>query len=142
MDTNEPITAQEVVEERLNDLPVKVQIAHHSGPIPPPEILKQYNEIDPNFANRIMSMAEAESQHRHSFEQKALQGAIDVDKRGQHYGLAISLIAITVGTWLTVSGYPKVGGTFLTATVIALATLFVTGRAKPEKNDYEQNINE
>ena len=33
-------------------------IEHHSGPLPSPETLRQYNDIVPDGAERIMAMAE------------------------------------------------------------------------------------
>ena len=37
----------------------------YSGPIPHPKIISGYEEILPGAADRILSMAEKESQHRH-----------------------------------------------------------------------------
>lgn len=34
------------------------KVLAYQGPIPTPDMLKQYNEIDSNFANRILTMAE------------------------------------------------------------------------------------
>ena len=43
-----------------------IEIAKLSiGPIPPPEILKGYKEIDPSFPERIFKMAEKEQRFRH-----------------------------------------------------------------------------
>ncbi|MHB1681004.1 MAG: DUF2335 domain-containing protein [bacterium] len=36
-----------------------------SGPLPPPEILKKYNEINPSFAERMLVMTEKEQGNRH-----------------------------------------------------------------------------
>lgn len=40
------------------------------GPIPPPGILDRYNQILPNAADRILSMAEKEQNHRHQMQEK------------------------------------------------------------------------
>lgn len=43
------------------------------GPLPPPESLKQYDNIVPGAAERILSMAEKEMSHRHHKEDRTLK---------------------------------------------------------------------
>lgn len=43
-----------------------------SGPIPHPDILRGYEEILPGSADRILSMAEGESKHRHEMEEEII----------------------------------------------------------------------
>lgn len=43
-----------------------VQATAFSGPLPPPQVLAQYESILPGSANRILSMAEKQSEHRRS----------------------------------------------------------------------------
>ena len=48
-----------------------VLIAHGAmwaGPIPPPELLAEYDQVIPNGAERILSMAEKQSDHRMRME--------------------------------------------------------------------------
>ena len=40
----------------------QIQHASFSGPIPPPNILAGYNAIEPGLADRIMKMAEHQSE--------------------------------------------------------------------------------
>lgn len=35
-----------------------------SGPLPPPEVLRGYNDVLPGAAERIFTMAEAQAEHR------------------------------------------------------------------------------
>ena len=46
------------------------------GPVPPPDLLRQYEEISPGFADRLIQMAEAQQNHRHQLEQQHLDGYI------------------------------------------------------------------
>ena len=50
-------------EEELEELSVRVS-EKFAGPIPPPPIMKRYEEILPGSANRILKMAENQSEHR------------------------------------------------------------------------------
>ena len=45
----------------------------YAGPIPPPAMLKEFNEIIPDGANRILKMAEVQVAHRHSLEAACCQ---------------------------------------------------------------------
>jgi uncharacterized membrane protein len=47
-----------------------------SGPLPPPKVLKEYNEIMPGLAGIIVARANTEMEHRHSLEKHYA----DVDK--------------------------------------------------------------
>jgi Predicted membrane protein len=40
----------------------------HSGPLPPPEMLREYEKIVPNAAERFLSLVENEQKHRHEKE--------------------------------------------------------------------------
>jgi len=71
------------------------------GPLPPPELLRGYHEIDPSLADRIVKMAEREQDHRHQMEdnetkhrEMVITSKIDNSKRGQHHALIIGLSCI------------------------------------------------
>lgn len=46
--------------------------ARFSGPLPHPDILKHYDEIEPGAAGRIIAMAESQQAHEHEMEQRAI----------------------------------------------------------------------
>ena len=48
----------------------------HSGPLPSPDILEQYNKIEPGTANRIISMAEKQAEHRQQLEKRIVTADI------------------------------------------------------------------
>lgn len=52
-----------------------LSIAHSSsfrGPLPPPSVLSEYNQVVDNGAERIMKMAENQSTHRIELEKLAI----------------------------------------------------------------------
>ena len=49
---------------------VAMQSEYHAGPIPSPKILKEYEEIHPGFANRIIEQFEKEGEHRREIEKQ------------------------------------------------------------------------
>jgi len=56
--------------------------AHWSGPLPPPATLKQFDEVIPGGAERILRMAEAEQAHRHLTDITALKADSRAISRG------------------------------------------------------------
>lgn len=111
-----------------------------SGPIPPPNILHEYNTIDAGLADRIVSMAETEQKHRQMIEEKALNAAIKVEARGQNYALMIALVIIIGSVFLIYQGHEISGSVLAGGTLIGLASLFISGREKkslhePTKED-------
>ena len=55
-----------------NELTVRMAAARFSGPLPPPDVPKQYEEIEPGAAGRIISMAESRLAHENEMEQRAI----------------------------------------------------------------------
>jgi uncharacterized membrane protein len=75
-----------------------------SGPIPHPKILKQYNEIVPGSANRIIKMAEKQQSHRIYLEKAVINSDINMAKRGQNFGFIITIGLIIIGTGFVIMG--------------------------------------
>lgn len=102
-----------------------------SGPLPHSGLLKNYDEIIPGAAERILSMAEAEAAHQHDIERLALQCASSEARLGQWFGLIIGVCAFITVIIAVILGAEKtamvVGGT----TVVGLVTVFVAGH-KPQ----------
>lgn len=99
-----------------------------SGPLPPPQVLQQYNAAHPDLANRIVQMAENEQTHRHLIENKALEGSIKAEERGQCYALAICIVVVLASFGVIWKGYEISGSILAGGTLSTLAYVFITGR--------------
>lgn len=100
-----------------------------SGPIPPPEALARYEEIQSGAADRIIKMAEKQQDHRMSLEKKAIGGQIDQSKRGQIFGFVAILLCIGVAIFFAASfDMTTFAASFLSITMVVLVGLFVTGK--------------
>nr|MBV6630593.1 DUF2335 domain-containing protein [Oceanococcus sp. HetDA_MAG_MS8] len=107
-----------------------------SGPIPHPDTLRSYDEVDPGFSNRIVEMAESEQKHRHALQSTALNGTVAEIARGQHYAFLLCLICLLGSIGLIVAGHSVAGTIFAGGTVTGVASMFISGRRrrKPEPN--------
>lgn len=104
-----------------------------SGPLPPPQLLSQYNDVVPNGAERLMKMAEVQQSHRQELEKTVVNGNVKAESRGQWMGLFISVAVITAGTYLAAIGRQITGGILVGVDVVALASVFVIGKQKQQR---------
>lgn len=117
---------------------IQLKEQHFRGPIPDPDSLARYDEIEAGLASRLVKMAEDESVHRRSLEVKHMDAQIhDLDairseaRLGQVFALAIGLVAIGCGTYAAVNDSAWAGGFIGTGGVIGLVTVFIKGRSQP-----------
>ncbi|MFK7642871.1 DUF2335 domain-containing protein [Neisseria oralis] len=120
------VKSPELVEQILSDENVQVMIAQrfHSGPLPSPSDLAQYNAIISNGADRIMTMAEKEQEARHA-NRLQIQA---FNMRGQIYGFISVIMILLFAGFLVWRGHPTAAVSLVCGTVVALATVFVIGR--------------
>lgn len=109
----------------------------YSGPIPPPRMLTEYENIQKGFAERIISMAERQSAHRQNEESKysiAQQQHIerrDIEaKRGQIFALAFGIIIVISSVIVITRGYPISGSILGSLAPTTIITAFIYGRKK------------
>jgi len=108
-----------------------VRLSHEqlsfSGPLPHPSFLKQYEEVVPGAADRILRQAESQTNHRIDLENKVIDSDIRRADRGLWAGLAVAVISIVGGCALVFAGHDWAGATIATATVVSLVGVFVYG---------------
>lgn len=104
----------------------------HVGPIPTPDHLAKYNEIDSSFANRIMVMAENEQKHRHIEDAKLIKtqrAVLRSDAISRFVSPGFALLAVTficaLSAYAFYLDHPKSGTTIATTIVIGLAGAFL-----------------
>jgi len=90
--------------------------SHFAGPLPPPEVLRQYEAVSPGLAMRIVEMAEQEGAHRREMENRSLQGEFEAMRRdfrearwGQIFAFVIALAFMVAGSYVSIKGQPWSG---------------------------------
>jgi len=121
---------------------------HFSGPVPPPESLAKYKEIDASIPDRIVTMAEAQQKENNAArnkvidaQSKSLAAQIRHDDKGQNFALVVSILMIVCSTFL-IAIDKEIYGTLLGgSTLCGLAYIFITGRkhAKQRAADRAQS---
>ena len=100
----------------------------YSGPIPHPEHLKQYEELVPGAADRLISMAENENAHRQKEEDKIINAEIINKNRGQIFGFILMLICLIGGFVLIAIGKNGYGIAGLIGAAATLALAYIYGK--------------
>ena len=116
----------------------------HVGPIPPPEVLAQYEEVLPGLADRIMVEAERQTAHRQAAEMTVIRN----DARQSVFGLAAGVVtvlaALAVAAIFVFQGQPWFGIVALLAPITTLGGVFVHGtysRRKERAARLEEALN-
>lgn len=134
--TPTPKTPAGTQDDGRPDLPVahRVQISREEfqGPIPPPTLLEQYDRIHPGLANRIVVMAERQSEHRQAIEMIAVRAQSRNETLGVFSALLIGVTAIIGGVVVAISGHPVTGWATVVTAIAALVGVFVYGRRLQE----------
>jgi len=104
-----------------------------SGPLPHPQVLAGYEQICPGAADRIISMAEKQSDHRQGLEKKVTASNIDNEKMGMYFAFLALLAFLIVGTVLLMCDKELAG----LITLIATGGVFIGNYILTKKKEKE-----
>jgi len=127
---------EEVISEILSTM-VSMEFSleeHHSGPLPSPRTLREYNKIIPDGAERIMTSFENQTNHRMELENNVTSNQMYQSSRGQIFGFIIAILCLAVGLFLILKGYEAAGITIFGLDIVGLASVFVIGKRLQKKN--------
>ncbi len=118
------------------------KVAHYesaffSGPLPPPEVIQEYENVLPGMADRIIGMVERKQEQEgrrqnqsHTEIMTVMHFQAHAEKRGQVFGLILGLVALGACVFLIASGAPVWGTAALIAEIAVLAGAFVWAKLK------------
>lgn len=104
-----------------------------SGPLPHPDIFRQYEEILPGTAERLLTSFETQGEHRRRMEEKALGSQTGDSRLGLWLGFFLALTMIVGSALMVLNGYEVSGGILGGTTITALAGTFVYGSRQKAK---------
>ena len=98
----------------------------YQGPIPSPEFMQEYANIDPGFPDRIFKLTEnnLEQQYKH-------QNKMDILRfLGWGSATVITLTALGLGAYLLMNDKDLAGFSFLVGSALPSVIIYFTNRAK------------
>lgn len=111
--------------------------ARFTGPIPPPSLLRGYDEVCPGAASRIIEMAEKQEDHRMKMERTAADVGLEAmrqefweARRGQVCAVIVALAFIGAGVAIAYQGHPWPGAAISGGGVClqVIVAAFIRGR--------------
>lgn len=115
----------------------EIRAIEFSGPLPHPEILEGYERVLPGSADRILSMAENEGEHRRTIEKTIVKTDIIRSYLGLGSGFIIALVGLGGSIYLAMNDKPVASGIMSAGTVTGLVAVFVVGE-KPRKTQVDK----
>jgi uncharacterized membrane protein len=88
-------------------------------------MLREYDEIMPGMVNRLVMMAEAQTNHRIDIESFAIRSEADRANRGQWFALIVVLAFIAGAVYLISQGHSAYGLVMGLAPTATIGGLFV-----------------
>lgn len=126
-----PATPQE--RQNIQRLVRSEFLRHHSGPLPAPETLAEYERILPGAAERIFVRFEKQSDHRMSIESKVIGSNTFSQSFATVGSVIFSILALFAGTLLVYLGKDVSGLTLFFGAIAPVTATFFYGRHKQEQ---------
>ncbi len=108
------------------------------GPIPPPAVLRAYEELVPGAADRILNMAEKQAGHRQEIEKIVVRAGA----RDSIFGIIVAaIIAIGALSWSAYAlsiGQTAEGVIGIISTIAGLVGVFIYGKHSTTKERIER----
>lgn len=123
-------------QQRVNQ--IVAQQTHFHGPIPHPEIFRQYGDVIPDAPERIMRVFEEDSKHARDIQKAALE-AQKADNQRVHW-MAWSLIAggYVLSGLFAWAGKDTLAGIILASTLTGTIAGFFQNRSSSQKQAPEK----
>lgn len=113
---------------------LRQEVTSFQGPLPPPEVLKEYDNALPGAAERILAMAEKQLEHRSNVEEMIVDRQTRQSAKGQILGFILALVFGGITLTVALAGYTTLAGILGTSTILGLAVIFVLHKVPNSMN--------
>lgn len=129
--------------EALAQREQEVSLEQYSGPIPHADLLEKYEKVHSGLADRIMKMAESQTQHRQQLESRVITGDIIKSFAGLIFAFLIAALGIIGGIYLILKDKPTSGYVTIFAPLGLIAGAFIlTKREEQEQENKKETDTE
>lgn len=119
-------------------LTAAIQFQSWGGPLPPPEMLRQYEQVVPGFGESLLEMAQRQEAHRQHLERIVVEGGSRRASQGLWVGAALSVILIVFAFILGLRHDQVAASVLGSVDVVGLATVFVVGKREQRHERLEK----
>lgn len=108
--------------DRREFIQVDAQFERTTGPIPPPGMMRGYEDVLPGSADRILTMAEYAQRHRASYE-----------NRGMLFAFIVALVLIGLSAYAISLGFAAASVGVIVASIASTAGTFIYSNRVKER---------
>jgi|HubBroStandDraft_6_1064221.scaffolds.fasta_scaffold73669_5 uncharacterized membrane protein len=105
----------------------------YEAPLPPPAMMEHYERILPGSADRIIAMAEKQSQHRQFVERQVVEANLTSERLGQIFAFVLGLLGLVGGLALAYTGRLTAGLIIFLSILSSFVSIFIVGRRAQAK---------
>lgn len=116
---------------------LSIKSTHYRGPIPDPDMLRNYTDVVENGAERIVTQFEEQSRHRREIERTVVKGQVNESKRGQIFAFIIGMTGLGLAFISALLGFNGFAITLASTTIVGLVSAFIVGK-NIQKKDLEE----
>jgi len=113
---------------------------YRSSPFPPVEELQEYEKLYQGCTKIIFDSFAAQSAHRINMEATVIPAQQKQSDRGQVFAFIIAILFLAVAGTCIIMGHDAAGGVIGTFDVVAMVTVFITGKVSQRSNLKEKDI--
>lgn len=129
----EPLLRPDKRQEGMQIVTALIQKSHQ-GPLPTPEDYGGYEAVLPGAAERILTMAESNLDHRQSLERDIFDAEHSLQSRGQWFAIIALLAMLSLIGFTFWMGQPIAGSILGGATIAAIVGMFLrSSQAQPKE---------
>lgn len=110
---------------KVTQLIISQQLTTFQGPLPPPDVLREYQKIMPGSPDRFLKLVEKEQEQTHAKENLIIDSQIRQNWAGMIIGAVLIILFFIGAIWLALKDHDTVAGIIFSTTIIAIATIFV-----------------
>lgn len=117
-----------VAENALQIATTRHVVQSYSGPLPPPDVLREYEETMSGMSDRIVTRWETEQKHRHEMDQLILNREFNLKLIGNILGIIALTLMLLVVSYLAFLGHPAEAVGLGVGTIVSVVAIFVLAR--------------
>lgn len=135
---NIPAEQKEIIKSQVLVM-IQRRQEYYEGPLPHPQLFREYEDILPGAADRIITMAERQQEHRMQLEKIAISGQVKSNGRGQIFGFVTFIFGLFISIAFAYFGMYTFAGILATSTLATVVGLFLRGSMQIQKDLKEKS---
>lgn len=128
--------------KKIGSVVQRIEASAWRGPLPSPDDLRAYENLVPGAAERLIKMAEKQSEHRRSLERLVIESGARNSTIGVFVGFVIALVALALAGYAIYEGRSQTGTAIVMTTISGLVGVFVIGKYLTHKERVQRDERE